>query len=80
MFYFQHVLVIFRRRPHTKTVMFMEIDRLQSLVDSENVNQDLITTAEGVCKVSVLIVPSPTKLRRDIVTLPSVLPEHPCEN
>lgn len=35
--------------------MFTVIDRLQNLVDSENVNQDLITTAEGVCKVSALI-------------------------
>ena len=25
-------------------------------------------------------IPSPTKLRRDIVTLPSVLPSHPCEH
>jgi hypothetical protein len=25
-------------------------------------------------------IPSPTKLRRDIVTLPSVLPQHPCEH
>ena len=29
---------------------------------------------------STFIIPSPTKLRRDIVTLPSVRPSHPCEN
>ena len=27
-----------------------------------------------------LVIPSPTKLRRDIVTLPSVRPSHPCEH
>jgi hypothetical protein len=27
-----------------------------------------------------VFIPSPTKLRRDIVTLPSVLPQHPCEH
>ena len=28
----------------------------------------------------LLFIPSPTKLRRDIVTLPSVRPSHPCEH
>ena len=28
----------------------------------------------------LLFIPSPTKLRRDIVTLPSVPPSHPCEH
>ena len=28
----------------------------------------------------LLFIPSPTKLRRDIVTLPSVCPSHPCEH
>jgi hypothetical protein len=30
--------------------------------------------------VFVLFIPSPTKLRRDIVTLPSVRQSHPCEH
>ena len=33
----------------------------------------------GLC-CSIFIIPSPTKLRRDIVTLQSVLPLHPCEH
>ena len=28
----------------------------------------------------LLVIPSPTKLRRDIVTLPFVRPSHPCEH
>ena len=28
----------------------------------------------------LLFIPSPTKLRRDIVTLPSIHPSHPCEH
>ena len=28
----------------------------------------------------LLFIPSPTKLRRDIVTLPCVRPSHPCEH